>query len=70
MGAVGKGAMGSVLDAVAPGIGFVDAHARLEVAQVVSTLGVAGGSVQEHAAEGVGEPGLRRFAGYIGGLWG
>ena len=39
-----------VLDAVAPVVGVVDAHARLVVLQVVPTLGVAGGAVEVRAA--------------------
>lgn len=50
--AMGEGAVQSVLDAVAPTVGVVDAHACLVVAQVVPSLRVPGGAVKEGASAG------------------
>jgi 1-deoxy-D-xylulose 5-phosphate reductoisomerase len=46
-----EGAVGPVLDAVAPVVRVVHAHARLIILEVVATLGVASGAVQIGAAE-------------------
>ena len=52
VGAVGEGAVGAVLDAVAAVVGVVDAHAGLVVAEVVAPLRVPGSSVQEWTPRG------------------
>ena len=50
---MGKGAVGSVLDAVAPVVCVVDAHPRLVIPQVVSSLRVPGCSVEQWTSEQV-----------------
>ena len=50
---MGKGAMGAVLDAVAPVVGVVDAHPRLVIPQVVTSLCVPGSSVEQWTPEEV-----------------
>ena len=58
MGAVGKRAMRPILHAVPPGVGFVDAHAGLEVAEVVASFCVTSRTVQENTAARRGEGGV------------
>ena len=51
IGAVGKGAVRPVLDAVAPVVGVMDTHPRLVIPQVVSPLCVPGSAMEQGAAE-------------------
>ena len=50
---MGKGAMGAVLDAVAPVVCVVDTHPRLVIPQVVPSLRVPGCSVEQWTSEEV-----------------
>ena len=48
---MGKGAMGAVLDTVAPVVGVVDTHPRLVIPQVVPSLRIPGCSVEQWTSE-------------------
>jgi hypothetical protein len=48
---MGEGAVGSVLDAEASVVGVMDAHPSLVILEVITSLGVAGGAVEQRAPE-------------------